>query len=166
MDEIISVWNYGESELKSFLEHLNTYDRNLQFTLETERDGKIPFLDVLIIRSENKLDFTVYRKPTHNNRYLHFKSNHPPQVERGVAISFVDRVLNICSEPYVKKELNFITDTLFGDGYPISLINTVIAQRLKMQSCKVFFNGDFFNIMTFKLKNCNCHLWTIVLQNF
>jgi len=84
----------------------------------------------------NKLDFTVYRKPTHNNRYLHFKSNHPPQVKRGVVISLVDRVLNICSEPYVKKELNFITDILFGNGYPISLINTVIAQRLKMHSSK------------------------------
>ena len=84
----------------------------------------------------NKLDFTVYRKPTHNNRYLHFKSNHPPQVKRGVVISLVDRVLNICSEPYIKKELNFITDILFGNGYPISLINTVIAQRLKMHSSK------------------------------
>ena len=70
----------------------------MQFTLETETDGKIPVLDVLIIRSVNKHDFTVYRKPTHNNRYLHFKSNHPPQVEKGVVISLVNRVLNICSE--------------------------------------------------------------------
>ena len=48
----------------------------------------------------------------------------------------MDRVLNICSEPYIKKELNFITDILFSNGYPISLINTVIAQRLKMHSSK------------------------------
>ena len=96
-------------------------------SLGTETDGKMPFLDVLIIRSVNKLDFTVYRKPTHNNRYIHFKSNHPPQIKRGVVISLVDRVLNICSETYIKKELNFITDILFGNGYPISLINTVIA---------------------------------------
>ena len=40
--KLISVRNYGESELKGFLEHLNTYDRNLQFTLETETDGKTP----------------------------------------------------------------------------------------------------------------------------
>ena len=106
----------------------------MRFTLETAKDGKIPFLDVLIIRSVNKLDFTVYRKPMHNNRYLHFKSNHPPQLKRGMVISLVDRVLNIRSEPYIKKELNFITDILFGSGYPISLINTVIAPRLKMHS--------------------------------
>ena len=48
--------------LKDFLEHFNTYDRNLQFTLETERDGKIPFLDVLIIRSVNKLELHGLQK--------------------------------------------------------------------------------------------------------
>ena len=84
----------------------------------------------------NNFDFTVYIKPTHNNRYLQFKSNHPPQIKRGVVISLVDRVLNISSEPYIKNQLNFITDILFGNGYPIYLINTVIAQRLKMHSSK------------------------------
>ena len=59
MDDVISVWNHGESELKGFLEYLNTYDRNLQVTLETETDGKNHFLDVLIIRRVSKLDFTV-----------------------------------------------------------------------------------------------------------
>ena len=34
MDELISFWNYGENELMFFLDHLNTYDRNLEFTLE------------------------------------------------------------------------------------------------------------------------------------
>ena len=68
-----------------------TYDRNLQFTLEIEIANKISFLDVLIIRNLDGLNFTIYRKPTQNNRYLHFESNHPPQFERGVVISLVDR---------------------------------------------------------------------------
>ena len=54
-------------------------------------------------------------------------------------MSFVDRVFNICSEPYIKKELNFITYILFGNGYPISLINIFIAQRLKMHSSKALY---------------------------
>ena len=53
-----------------------------------------------------------------------------------MVISLVDRVLNICSDPYIKKEINVITDILFDNGFPISLINTVIAQRLKMHSSK------------------------------
>ena len=60
MDDVISVWNHDESELKGFHKHLNAYYRNLQFTLETVTDGKIYILDVLTIRSVNKLDFTVY----------------------------------------------------------------------------------------------------------
>ena len=69
MDDVIPVWNYCENELKGFLQHLYSYDRNLRFTLETETDGKIPSLDVVIIRIVNKLDFKVYRKPKHNNKY-------------------------------------------------------------------------------------------------
>ena len=66
MNDVISLWNYGENELRVFLDHLNTYDRNLQFSLEIEIANKISILDVLIIRSLDKLNFTIYRKPTQN----------------------------------------------------------------------------------------------------
>ena len=64
MDDVISLWNYGENELRGFLDHLNTYDRNLQFTLEIEIANEISFLDVLIIRILDKHNFTIYIKPT------------------------------------------------------------------------------------------------------
>ena len=78
MDDVIPLWNYGGNELRGFLDHLNTYDRNLQFKLEIENANKISFLDVLIIRNLDEHNFTIYRKPTQNNRYLHFESNHSP----------------------------------------------------------------------------------------
>ena len=61
MDDVISLWNYGKPELRDFLDHLNTYDRNLQFTLEVEIENKLPFSDVLIIRIADKLNFTIYQ---------------------------------------------------------------------------------------------------------
>ena len=72
MDYVVSLWNYGEIEFRSFLDNINTYDRNLQFTLEIETVNKISFPDVLIIRSLDKLNFTIYRKPTENKKYLNF----------------------------------------------------------------------------------------------
>ena len=36
-----------------------------------EENGKIAFLDVLIIRNDNTLKTTVYRKKAHNVVYLH-----------------------------------------------------------------------------------------------
>ena len=73
MDDIISVWNYGKEELKGFfLEHVNFRGGDLEFTIELEEDNKLPFLDVLLLKNENSLDFKIYRKPTNNNRFFRF----------------------------------------------------------------------------------------------
>ena len=60
------------SQKTSFLEHLNSIDKHIQFTSEEAGDdGSIPFLDVLIIPDEEgSLRTTVYRKPTHMDLYL------------------------------------------------------------------------------------------------
>ena len=83
VDDILAVWEHGENSLKVFLAHLNSFDSNLQFTIEVADSGKFPFLDVLIIKNSPSLEFSMYRKPTHSDRYLHFSSNHPPCVKRG-----------------------------------------------------------------------------------
>ena len=137
MNDVILLWNYGEAELRGFLDHLNTCDRNLQFTLEVEIENKLPFFDVLIIRNADQLDFTIYRQPVQNNRYLHFNLNHPPQVKRAVVTSLIDRALNICSNSYINAEINFIRDILFGNGYPIPFVNKITSRRIKRHSCKI-----------------------------
>ena len=43
---------------------LNTFHSNIQFTYKRERGGKIPFLDVLLIRKNDTFETAVYRKPT------------------------------------------------------------------------------------------------------
>ena len=101
VDDILSVWEHGQDSLGDFFVHLNSFDSNLQFTMELEDSGKLPFLDVLIIKNTPSLEFSIYRKPTHNDWYLHFSLNHPPSVKRGVIISLVDRVLKICSLNHV-----------------------------------------------------------------
>ena len=42
MNDLISLQNSGKIELWGFLDHLNTYDRNSQFTLEVEIENKLP----------------------------------------------------------------------------------------------------------------------------
>ena len=52
---------------ESFHEHLNRQNADIQFTKEIEENGKIPFLDCLVTRNNNKLKTTIYRKPTHTD---------------------------------------------------------------------------------------------------
>ena len=66
-----------ESKIDKFHEHLNEQNTNVQFTMEIEENGKIPFLDCLVTRENNTLQTTVYRKPTHTDRLLDQTSYNP-----------------------------------------------------------------------------------------
>ena len=58
-----------------FHEHLNSIDPHIQFTVERESGGQLPFLDMLLTREEDgTISTEVYRKPTHTDQYL----AHPP----------------------------------------------------------------------------------------
>jgi len=59
-----------KDEIEDFHKHLNRQNADIQFTKEIEEIGKIPFLDCLVTRDNNKLPTTIYRKPTHTNRLL------------------------------------------------------------------------------------------------
>ena len=43
---------------------INDYHPSLRFTMEEEKDGKLPVLDMLIIRDGVSLSSTWYSKPT------------------------------------------------------------------------------------------------------
>ena len=63
------------SKLQEFLSHLNGVKPSIQFTVETESEGKLPFLDVLLqCDLDGSILMTVYTKSTHTDRYL---ASHP-----------------------------------------------------------------------------------------
>ena len=66
-----------QDEINTFHEHLNEQNPDIQFTKEIEENGKLPFLDCLVIRDNNKVRTTVYRKPTHTDRLLDQSSYNP-----------------------------------------------------------------------------------------
>ena len=50
---------------------------SIQFTLEREKDRHSPFFDLNVCRAEQgNLKTSVYRKPTHANKYLASDSHH------------------------------------------------------------------------------------------
>ena len=45
------------------------------------------------------LDVTVYRKPTHTDRYLNFRSHHPIHIRRGLVRCLYDRARKVTTSP-------------------------------------------------------------------
>ncbi len=71
--------------------------------MESDEDIKLPFLDCLLKR-DGMLTSTVYRKPTHTDRYLHFRSHHPNHVKRGVVRCLYQRARRITNTSENLKE--------------------------------------------------------------
>lgn len=77
------VWEHGAEKHKNSLNHIKSIHLNIQFTIEVETESKIAFFGVLLLWKRQWLGHTVYKKPTHTDRYLHNNSNnHPRQKQR------------------------------------------------------------------------------------
>ena len=97
---------------------MNSLLPSIQFTMEIETNSSLPFLDVLVTRKENqKLGHTVYRKPTHTDRYLHKHSNHHPRQKTGIIKTLTERALRICEPEKLTEELNHLEEALKKNGY-------------------------------------------------
>ena len=110
----------------SFLEHLNSIDQHIQFTSEeADKDGSIPFLNVLIIPDEEgNLKTTVYRKPTHMDLYLQWDRNHQVSSKYSVIGSLQYRANTICSnKELLRSEEHHIEEALTRCKYPTWAIN-------------------------------------------
>ena len=74
--------------VEEFHAYLNSIDPHVQFTHEAEQEGAIAILDTKTTRqTDGSIVVTVYRKPTHIDKYLDFDSHHHVQHKRAVARS-------------------------------------------------------------------------------
>ena len=67
---------------KNTIEHtvntFNSYDQNLQFTVELAQNNCLSFLDIkIIINEQHHIITDWYHKPTFSGRYLNYFSQHP-----------------------------------------------------------------------------------------
>ena len=90
-DDVLIIWDHGEEKLDELLWYSNVHEERIQFTIEKEVDGVLPFLDLLIKRESNCLTTKVYRKNTHTFWYVHWRSNHSEKVLLGVMKGLIHR---------------------------------------------------------------------------
>ena len=100
-------------------EHLNSIDPHTKFTIELPGTDGLPFLDTLTKPTPNSIESTVYRKPTHTDRYLDYNSNHPISAELSVIHTLTHRAKQVCSTPeFLAKEMGHLHKVLQDNHYP------------------------------------------------
>jgi hypothetical protein len=153
-DDTWFIWQYSIDELHNFLNYLNSLDNHIQWTFEIEKERSISFLDVWVTRNiDGTFVTSVYRKPTHSDRYLHFSSDHPLQQKLSAIHTLKLRATTYCSNhDLLEREFSHLKDTFVRNGYPEQLVmnilygqskpTTVIAGSGEQDSDKISSDSD------------------------
>ena len=98
---------------------MNLVEPSIQFTLEREKDRHLPFLDLNVSRGvQGNLETSVYRKPTHTDKYLAFDSHHPICHKKSVAKTLLRRADCLPSSLDSKaEERKYVSNVLKANGY-------------------------------------------------
>ena len=109
----------------SFHDHLNSINPCIQFTIERESDGQLPFLDIFLNREEDgSISTSVYRKAIHTDQYLCFHSHHPAAHKQAVVRTLMCRAEALSSSGVSHaQEEKLVSQALQGNGYPKGFIH-------------------------------------------
>jgi len=80
-----------------FLTTLNKSHPSVDFTMELEENGRLPFLGMNVIRNGCHLDTTVYRKPTDTGLLLRYHSHVDARCKRSLLNTMLNRAFQLSS---------------------------------------------------------------------
>ena len=106
---------------------LNSFDKNIKFTVDTFPDVKVHFLDIKV--DKNHTD--IYSKDTHTGQYTSFHSQTPWRLKTAWIKALFHRANKICSSKQAfRQQIDHIKILMSWNLYPKYVRNSVIS-RLK-----------------------------------
>ena len=123
--------------LENLVARLNDIEPSINFTYECESNATLAYLDVLLHRTGNTLQRSVFRKPTNKNDHIHFYSHHTTKIKSGLIIGFYLRALRICTPQHLDNEEKYLERSFKALHYPQSFIH-----RARMKAHKIHNKKD------------------------
>ena len=129
MDDVLKEINTNTIDQK--LEEINNLHPKLEFTLEREEDGCIPFLDMKIVHNGNELTSTWFTKVTDTGLTMNFHALAPMKYKRSVVSEMVHRIHHACSTwRNFHESLEKAKAILQKNQYPPSFYEPIIHKTL------------------------------------
>jgi len=145
VDDTFAVIKKGEA--LTLLNVLNNRFPSIKFTVEElSTSNNLPFLDVLVQQVGEKLEFSVYRKPTTTSRYI-TKDSHCSYQNKIAA--FQSMTYRLCKLPLsvanFKKEYHQIVQIAETNGFDRSLVDKLIykhSNKIKKHESSTLFEQN------------------------
>ena len=174
------------NKITEILDIFNSYHPRLKFTHEVENEQKIPFLDLSIIRENNKLITNWYHKPTFSSRFINFHSNCPKHQKVALIYNLIDHAYKLSDNRFLEQNLLCVKKILIINDFPLKFIdkytkkriytlrnntptnNRLIRNRLYADTKKISvpYNRELFKNMGFFLNSFNINLIPRSARNF
>ena len=126
MDDTFLLFT-SEDHVKKFFRYINSRHKSMSFTFESEHDGKLAFLDVLVTRREGSFCTSLYRKTTFSGLYSHYESFLPTSYKQGLIYTLLHRAFTLCSSwDKFHEEVSYLRMTFIKNSYPGFFIDKCI----------------------------------------
>ena len=110
-------------KVEAFCNFVNGRIAHMLFTIESEKQNRMSFLDIAIIREDKTFTTSVDRKPTFSGVYTHFDSFLPSTYKFGT-VNTLARYFQIYSSwTKVQNELVCLKETFLKNGYSEDFMN-------------------------------------------
>ena len=97
VDDIVVLFERPD-HVKAFIDYMNSKNKNINFSFETEKDDQIPFLDVNVFHKNGKFVTNVIRKETFSGVYTNFYSFIPLEQKFGMVYTLLHRCFCLISD--------------------------------------------------------------------
>ncbi|XP_044766764.1 uncharacterized protein LOC123322809 [Coccinella septempunctata] len=114
-----------EDRIGEVVDVFDEFDINISFTTEVEVEGRLPFLDVLLVRENQTIITDWYTKPMASGRYLNYYSSHQLKHKLILITGMKNRLYGICDRSKYEGSLQRLKTLLIQNSYPIRLINRI-----------------------------------------
>jgi len=123
----------GKELVDGVMSFLNEQHKNIRFTVETESNKSIPFLDTRVkVNKDLKLTTTLYHKKTFTGTYLNWTSLTDRKYKIGLIYCLLDRIWKICSDQEERDfEVSKLKVILAKNDYPKAIIEKETEKFLK-----------------------------------
>eukprot|EP00061_Rhincodon_typus_P016959 g45440.t1 len=120
IDDCINAASCSQKELEQFNNFANNFHSALKFTW-TISDTSLPFLDLSVSISGNRLITDIYFKPTDSHNYLKYTSSQPTSCKNAIPYSQFLHLRCICSQDEAFYSRTSQISSYFRDrGFPSS----------------------------------------------
>ena len=136
VDDVFAI--VKNDKVDETIRKLNSFYPTIQFTKEVEENGKISFLDLKISRTDRKIQFEIFRKPTDCQLFIRQDSYHHQSHQHAAFHSMFFRLFNIpTSIESFNKELKYIDETAKINGFSRKILS-----KIRMKQERSFYRSN------------------------